>query len=1066
MFYLRVLFLQEYLRENHIKKEKDGTLKNVFFQTKGGKILKKLIEDGLGLKKSEYYIDYAYGLIPKVIARDKYNRATKYKPPTQKEANAEYKYLFSRIVKEKPDIIVPTGNIGCKALIGKAAISSQRGVPVKVTVKAEEGEHETWVLPMYSMEYMLINPNIQNLIEADFVTLKKFLDAGEEAFIAKPVNYETVTNIERVREIFKKEVKKAPVVAWDLETNTLHPELPGAKPLVISLSWEEGTGCTIPLEHKEFQWKPEELDEIYKMVEEFVADPNIVKVGHNIKYDVRFLALTKGFKKFVNHRDTKIMYYLLVNQEVESSLKLSDLSYELTDMGGYDKPLEDYKVQYIQDYVAKERERIAKMKEEYKQAVEQEKALAKAEKRKPRKIEKPEFPKAKPPKNEIDGGDFNYEWIPLFEFLSPYASGDVDACLRIHNKLDAIGLKPENARLRKLYTEHYPELTSVLAKIEANGVKMDTDYNDLLVEAYTAEEERLLQEMRQFPEVKQLEEEHLALYQRGLEEWAKPKAERDESIAKLRDRYKKKLVFNPNASEDKQKVLYKYTGNRLPYNKEFITTSAFEDGIPEDEIEWYHYKADKGALEYVKQNFEGSSKLADLLLTHSLVKTRKQSFTYKLKAMIDPKGLLHGSFNPTGTACVSGDTLIVTGEGIKRIDSVSTNREQGTFEDINIRVHSHKGVEVSDGFYYSGYKNGVKIELADGTEIITTLNHPLMTNGYLSAGNKFRRSNKNYMSHLADVKWKEAGKIKEGDYIALKVGTELYGNDNSLEYQKEKYAPTHTSHTKQATLPTEVSEELAEWLGMYMADGNINESNNSVSFILTNSNMNVLERFIELSKKVFNLTPIITKTKDRSPKAKMTSAHVGRWIKEVLGVGTGAENKDVPDCILRGSKEVQQAFIRGLTLDSSVHKKKYPSLYFSSVSKPMMSKLRVMLLNMGIYCSIRFREPNTSNRKGNYEVMITYNQLDKYMREIGVIEKDKRETIISKLENYKGIEGKRMNTVISDEYVFVKVKSIQGTFAEFFDLHVPESHSFIGNGVVNHNTSRLSSSEQIGRAHV
>ncbi|MCB5366951.1 hypothetical protein LIP24_09905 [Collinsella aerofaciens] len=1056
---MKVLFLQEYVRENHIKKEEDGTLKNVFFQTKGGKILKKLIEDGLGLKKSEYYIDYAYGLIPKVIARDKYNRATKYKPPTQKEANAEYEYLFSKIVKEKPDIIVPTGNIGCKALIGKAAISTQRGVPVKVTVKAKEGEHETWVLPMYSMEYMLVNPNVQNLIEADFVTLKKFVDIGEEAFTAKPVNYENVTTIERAREIFTKEVKEAPVVAWDLETNTLHPELPGAKPLVISLSWKEGTGCTIPLEHKEFKWKPEELEEIYKMIEEFVADPNIIKVGHNIQYDIRFLRLTKGFKVFKNHRDTKIMYYLLVNQEVESSLQLSDLSYELTDMGGYDKPLEDFKIQYVKDYIAKEKARIAEMKEQYKRAVAEEKALAKAEGRKPRKVEKPNFPKAEAPKNEIDGGDFNYEWIPLFEFLSPYASGDVDACLRIHNKLDAIGRKPENARLRKLYTEHYPELTNILAKIEANGVKMNLEYNDTLVEAYTSEEERILQEMRKFPEVKQLEEEHLALYQRGLEEMAKPKAERDEEIAKLRDKYKKKLVFNPNSSDDKKKVLFKYTGNRLPYNKEFITESAFEDGIPEEEIEWYHYKTDKGALEYIKQNFENSKELADLLLTHSLVKTRKQNFTYKLKAMVDPQGLLHGGFNATGTACVSGDTLIVTGEGIKRIDSISTNREQGTFEDINIRVHSHKSVEVSDGFYYSGYRNGVKIELADGTELTATPNHPLMINGYLSAGSKSRRRNKNYMGHLEEVKWKEAGKIEEGDYIALKVGTELYGNDNSLVYQREKYAPTHTSHTKQSTLPTEVSEELAEWLGMYMADGNINESNNSVNIVLTNSCMDVLERFIKLSKKVFNLTPRIVKPKDRSTNAKLSSAHVGKWIKEVLGVGTGAENKDVPDCILRGSKEVQQAFIRGLTLDSAVHKKTYPSLYFSSVSKPMMNKLRVMLLNMGIYCSIRFRKPYTSNRKGIYEVMITYNQLDKYMREIGVIEKSKREIIISKLENYKGIEGKRMNTVISDEYVFVKVKSIQDTFAEFFDLHVPESHSFIGNGVVNHNTSRLSSSE-------
>ncbi|QIW88731.1 DNA polymerase I [Bacillus phage P59] len=724
---MKVLFLQEYIRENHMKKtDQYGGFSNVFFQTKGGQILKKLIETGLHLKRGEYYIDYAYSMVPKVLARDKFQRATKYKAPSQKEAAPEYEYLMERIVKEKPDIIIPTGNLGCKALLGKASISSMRGVPQKVTIEAkgteqpkeervtaeidfvqvqkrlemkeeereaflnaysermensnalkkeynqilddidryhEElkkandtgssgGSHECWVMPMYSMEYMLVNPNIQNLVEADFGTLKKYIDEGDTAFEASPVDYEHVTTIERVREIFTQEIPNAPIVSWDLETNTLKPELPGAKPLVISLCWEEGKGVTIPLEHKEHEWLPGHLGEIYNYIEEFVGSEHIIKVGHNIQYDIRFLRLTKGFKKFVHHRDTKVMYYLLVNQEVESSLRLSDMAYELTDMGGYDKALEDYKKQYKQDYVAKEKARIDKLKAEYKQLVQEERAKAKEEKRKPDIPPKPAFPKAEAPRNEVDGGDFNYEWIPLVKMLSPYASGDVDCCLRIHNKLDKVGQKPENVRLRELYTGHFTQLTAGLAEIEANGVMMDTDYTGGLVDAYTAEEDRLLEEMRKFPDVQRLEAEILALYQRGLEEWAKPKKDRDPDIAKLRDKYKDpvKRKFNPNSSEHKQKVLFQYTGDKLPFNKEFLVDSAMEDGIPEDQIEWYHYKADKGALKYVSNHFENSKELADLLLTHSLVKTRKQNFTYKLLSMVDPEGRLHGGFNPTGTA--------------------------------------------------------------------------------------------------------------------------------------------------------------------------------------------------------------------------------------------------------------------------------------------------------------------------------------------------------------------------------------------------------------------------------
>ena len=636
-----------------MKKRDDGTFRNVFFSTKGGQLLKQLIEGGLNLKKENYYIDYAYGLVPTVIKRDKYNRAIKYKPPTQTEANREYKYLYERIVKEKPDIIVPTGGIGCKALLNKTAITQLRGVPEKITVshETETGdklEHETWVLPMFSMEYMLVNPSVQNLVEADFVTLKKFIDQGEDAFQASPVDYEFVDNIERVEEIFTKEVKKAPIVAWDLETNTLQPEYKGAKPLVISLSWEEGTGCTIPLEHKDFSWGKDNLDKIYEYIKEFVADPNTIKVGHNLQYDVRFLRLTKGFTEFKSNRDTMIMYYVLINQDVEASLALSDMAYELTDMGGYDKALDEYKKEFIQNHLEQDKARIKKMREDHKEKVKREKAEAK-ERGEKYVTQKVTFPKASKPVNEIDGSDFNYEWFDLIEMLHPYASGDVDACLRIYNKLDELGKKEGNEKRRKLYTEHYPELTNSLAYIEANGVAMDVEYNDNLSEAYEKEMEVLLEKLRELPEVKQLEEEHRKLYERGLQEWALPKAERDEEVAKLRDKYKKKLEFNPNATDDLRKILYKIPNLRLPYNKEYIVDSAMDNGIPEDEIEWYHYKANKVALEYIKEHHKEMEHVADALLHYSLVKTRSQSFTYKLRDMVDDNNLLHGRLLPTGT---------------------------------------------------------------------------------------------------------------------------------------------------------------------------------------------------------------------------------------------------------------------------------------------------------------------------------------------------------------------------------------------------------------------------------
>ncbi|AAY52919.1 DNA polymerase [Listeria phage A511] len=390
-----------------------------------------------------------------------------------------------------------------------------------------------------------------------------------------------------------------------------------------------------------------------------------------MQYDIRFLMSSKGFTKFNNNRDTKIGYYLSVTQQIEDSFKLSDLAYEMTDMGGYDKPLADFKKKYIKDYndkkTAEQEERKKKIVEEInKQFVEETLKFKEDTKKyneekanntysvlvKPVKPKKGKAPtKAElayePLANEVDGGNFNYDWIPL-EILHPYASGDTDCCLRIHNVLTEIIAK--NQKMWFQFANFYPSAIVALARIESNGIYAQTDYMEDINEKYTEEEERLVEEMRKIAEVSELEEQHMELYERGVEEMAVPPAKRDDDIAKLRNKYKNKLKFNPNSATDKGKVLYQIMGITLPYDKEHIKESAFDVGKPENKLTWEDYKTDKKALNYIVDHFPDQKVFASLLLEHSLVKTRKNNFTAKLLNFISNKdGRVHGSFNATGT---------------------------------------------------------------------------------------------------------------------------------------------------------------------------------------------------------------------------------------------------------------------------------------------------------------------------------------------------------------------------------------------------------------------------------
>ena len=792
---------------------------------------------------------------------------------------------------------------------------------------------------------------------------------------------------------------------------------------------------------------------------------------------------TKNFKDFWDCRDTKIGYFLVITQESEDSKRLSDLAYEFTDMGGYDNPLEEYKKQYKQDFVAREVERIAQEKAEAKERIEREYKVALAEYKqtckeykelgkptkgvpKPVKEKMPQFPTKSSikPVNEIDGGDFNYDWIPL-EILHPYASGDTDCCLRIYNEL--VRRMEQLPKMYELWTSFYPNLTRALAHIESTGMAIDTEYAETIEREYSKEEQRILAEIRKFPAVQQLESEHMALYQAGLAEWAKPPKERDSEIAKLRDKYKisetdNKVEFNPSSSTHKGKLLYKVMGLTLPYDKESIKDKPFDDGVPENEITWADYRTNKHALEYLAEHFEQAKEIAGLLLDYSKVNTLKNNFAQKLPAMASNKdGRVHGSFNLTGTQCVSGDTLIVTDNGITPIESLSDLREPKQFAPLDIKVPTHIGSLESANFFYSGFSNGLRLTLGDGTELTVTNEHPLMRNNYYTAESKrtpVKANYARYREHVKDNSWIPASQLAVGDWIQLAVGTEVYGNITELSYNRADYVKKITNR-KEVTLPTVLTPELAEWLGMYMADGHFSASNGSFCIHLTNDDDSVRDRFKELSEKLFAVEAKHKYQKDRSPSVAITSKMLGEWLSDMFHINEKALGKNVPDLVLRSTKEVQQGFIRGLTLDSATDKKKYPSLVLSSVSKNMMHRVRAMLTNMSILTRINVANTYDADRLPLYQLYITFDDLTKFMQEIGTVEQCKHDRLLDKFAEYNGTKRPKFQGVMRCEKTtlgkIVKVEPVENV--EFFDLNVPVSHSFVGNGVVNHNTSRLSS---------
>ncbi len=722
---MKVLILFDHIREEHFSVSKDGSVKSNVLNTPNGKTLKKLLDKCSNLKRDksnrDYDIDFLYNAVPTPIRND-YGKIIKYQDIKQAEVKPYYERMNNLIIDNAYDMIIPLGKLGVKYLLNVSAISKVRGVPSKVTIESETSSHDVWVLPTYSIEYTNVNKNSERHVVSDLQTVGKFVEQGEEAFKPKEVSYELVDTIERVREIFSKEVKNdnydgVDITAWDLETNSLKPDKEGSKPLVLSLSWRNGQGVTIPLYKSDFNWKngQDDINEVLELLKSWLASKEDIKVAHNGKYDIKFLMSTEDFRDFESIQDTKVGWYLAVTQEVKESLRLSDLAYEVTDVGGYDKPLEDFKMWFVTKLLRFFSDKVKEIQKENKKVAKKEYGIKAPEYKEwlDNKLEeiteeselenkytqlglKPEvvnmnytkeddfkviaeqspeymglsneaksytlttaielinkYRDAKDVVNDIDGGNFNYDWFPI-ELMHPYASGDTDVCRRIH--CDVVKKLEEQDRPKSMHLleVNYPRLTKSLARIESNGLYCDLDYMKENDESYESEMDKNHATMREHWAVKEFEEYQYNLYQMALEEHEKKPEDRDKDIHQYRAKFKDgKWMFSPSSGDHKGRVIYDILGIQLPYDKEYVKEKPFNANVKEADLTWQDYKTDKKSIGYALDNLDlkdDVKELLELLKYHASMQTKRNSFTKKLPNMVNKqKRTLHGSFSETGT---------------------------------------------------------------------------------------------------------------------------------------------------------------------------------------------------------------------------------------------------------------------------------------------------------------------------------------------------------------------------------------------------------------------------------
>ncbi|MCC7353254.1 MAG: adenosylcobalamin-dependent ribonucleoside-diphosphate reductase, partial [Anaerolineae bacterium] len=179
--------------------------------------------------------------------------------------------------------------------------------------------------------------------------------------------------------------------------------------------------------------------------------------------------------------------------------------------------------------------------------------------------------------------------------------------------------------------------------------------------------------------------------------------------------------------------------------------------------------------------------------------------------------------------CVTGDTLILTDQGLVPVAELSDMRLPDQFQAHELMVFTPNGVEHSDTFYYGGMRETRRVHLSYGYEIEGTPNHPIQTLG--TDGR---------------IRFTPLDELRVGETVVLYSGQEAFGPEHQ---PLPSYSGPWRTNSKDVRFPERMTTELAYLLGCITSEGSI--SRNGVT--ITHSSAQVLTRLGDICHNLFGL---------------------------------------------------------------------------------------------------------------------------------------------------------------------------------------------------------------------
>lgn len=295
--------------------------------------------------------------------------------------------------------------------------------------------------------------------------------------------------------------------------------------------------------------------------------------------------------------------------------------------------------------------------------------------------------------------------------------------------------------------------------------------------------------------------------------------------------------------------------------------------------------------------------------------------------------------------CVRPDTLVSTDGGLVPISTVGPRGTIGTPD----------GPRTYRSPVRYANRALLTITTSNGYEVTVTRDHRLMA----WDGDCYRET--------------QARHLCRGQYVRLPLhdGCDA-GRDAPLPP-----APRSDARARVYPLPDRITDDIAEFLGLVVADGTVYRG----GFRVGKAYEDTCARFSSLARNLFGCEPY-----HRYAPGKRTGMHIcevnstflSSWLLAVGGLGPN--NKSVPDVVMRSSATRQTAFLRGIFEDAAINIKPDGFLNhigLSTSSEPISKTVQLLLLRAG-FISHRF-----SSKPGSWRVDLYGRQASRFASEIG-----------------------------------------------------------------------------------